>query len=257
VLNVFVSAAFEPSSVQVSEPIACRSVAVTVTFAGAALNQPFEPFGVWLNWTFGPLVSSFRWTVPVEALFPAASAAVQTTRWSPSAEVAMLSSIVVAVIPEGPPSEDGEPSVVQLSESIARPSTACTCSCAGAVVNQPFAPFGVCDGVTVGGVVSSFRCCVAEVDGLPALSVAEQTTRWSPSAEVWRSPPVSVAAFPSSVHESVATPDGSLAETWSVAGAVLNQPFEPSGVCENENAGPVVSSFRCCVAIGVLLPAAS
>ena len=46
------------------------------------------------------------------------------------------------------------PSRVQPSVAMATSSVAETCRVAGAVLNQPFDPFGVCEGVIAGGVES-------------------------------------------------------------------------------------------------------
>src|SRR4051812_5075240 len=120
--------------------------------------------------------------------------------------------------------------------------------------------------VSVGATESSFSVWVDEVVVLPVVSVAVQTTVWLPCAVVLTSPAFvvavdagapSVVATLSSLHVSVEMPLASVAVTRTFAGEVLNQPFVPFGVCANENAGGLVSSFRCCAGVIVAFPAES
>jgi hypothetical protein len=111
-------------------------------------------------------------------------------------------------------------------------------------------------GVIDGEVVSSFRCVwlfanwAVFAPGEP--STAWHSTRWSPAVDVETSPErvvallpvfVSVTALPSTRHERLATPETSVAVTWTVAGAVLNHPFAPFGVWLKLIVGAVVSPF--------------
>ena len=115
----------------------------------------------------------------------------------------------------------------------------------------PAVPFGEVVGprsLIVGALVSMLTVSVA-LFRMPALSLTEQLMVWEPSPETLAvqvpavEPAVSVREVAPSVQVGApARPEPeSLAETLSVTGEVLFQPFEPSAVWLTERVGGVVS----------------